>query len=92
MPRRNGRKQRGARKPTWDLDRIAFEQAAKGLTTTGLAMKAGVSQPTICLILSGGGTTPKTMKKVADALRIPLAELVIPVGGRPAPPPEAREK
>jgi len=92
MACKDGRKQRGARKPTWDLDRIALEKAAKGLTDTGLAAACRVSRPTISGIMAGRSTKASTMKKIAGALGIPLAELVIPVGGRPAPPPEAREK
>ena len=82
MPRRNGRRQRGARKPTWDLDRVDYVKLTLGLTDEALAVASNLCPQTIANVLSGRSVTPTTMKKIADALGIPLAELVIPVGGR----------
>jgi len=56
---------------------MQFWRKRRGLTQVQLAAAAGLSQPRISEIEGGGeGTTVAVMKRIADALRVTIDDLV----------------
>lgn len=67
---------------SYNADRIRRELAVRAMTIEDLAAKSGLGRSTLWYWLSGGKRPrPATAKAVADALGIPLEELVIEVNG-----------
>ena len=56
-------------------DSLIAARFAGGLSKLALAQKCGLNHATIVRIEQGVGTSPKTAKKIADALAKPIDEL-----------------
>ncbi|NBT52899.1 MAG: XRE family transcriptional regulator [Marivivens sp.] len=57
-----------ARRPTFDVDRLRDDMALRGWLPVDLARAAGVADMTVYRFLARDAQTPKTAKKLADAL------------------------
>ena len=68
----------------YHIPRIAEVQATRGWTNQRLAALAGVSPATVGRLLSGQTQSRRTVKAVAEALGMDLAELVVPADAEPA--------
>ena len=66
------------RRYRYDVDRIEEKRLAKGWSRHQLGLAAGLSNKTITQILRGK-SMPRSVAKVAAALGLDLADLVIPV-------------
>lgn len=66
--------------------RIRETRAAQGLSLEQLARLTGISGPALSLIETGK-RDPRltTMKRIADALRVPLAKLIADASGTAGP-------
>lgn len=62
----------------YSADALKELRGAQGLSQQDLAHKAGVSYRTISTIENGGRARATTLRKIADALGIPLADLLNP--------------
>ena len=58
-------------------DNLIAARFAKGLNKLALAQMCGLNHATVGKIEQGAGTSPKTAKKIADALGQPIGELFI---------------
>lgn len=56
------------RRPEYDLGQLENDMTQRGWLAVDLARKAGVSHMTVGRFLSGERQTPRTLKKLADAL------------------------
>lgn len=66
----------------YDIGRLKRAALERGWTRTRIAKetgKDGVSQPTVCRVWRGESVTETTVRKIADALGVPMSEIVIPV-------------
>ncbi len=70
---------------SYNIEPLARRQAEEGLTYEGLGQKTGLRGNTIRNALMGRACNPPTIKKIADALGVPMAELVVPVEAEPQP-------
>lgn len=61
-------------------DVILLYMARRGMSVQELSEQSEVTPRTLSDVLSGKPTRPKTLGKVAKALRVDPAELVIPEG------------
>jgi len=68
----------------YDIEKLAQRKAALGLTDQMLARRAGLHPSTIKNILTGRTCKPPTIRKIAEALGMDLAELVVPADAEPA--------
>lgn len=59
-----------------DVDKLVELRVNQGLTQRELARRAGVSNTSLWKIERGGGATPPTLKKLADALGVKPADLL----------------
>lgn len=57
------------------LDNLQTQRLAAGLTITGLAKKANVSDQTVKVLENGGWVDVYASKRIADALAVSLATL-----------------
>lgn len=64
------------------LDSLIAARFAEGLNKLALAQMCGLNHATIIKIEQGAGTSPKTAKKIADALGKPIEELFSYTGSR----------
>lgn len=55
---------------------IEFHQAEQLMTDTQLARRAGVSRQTMCVVKKCGSCKPATAGKIAQALGVPVAEII----------------
>ena len=61
----------------YDIEKIKRAAMERGWTRSRLAFFAGVSSPTVCTLFRGKRVTETTVAKVANALGLELAELVV---------------
>lgn len=59
-----------------DRVKLAAELVRQDMTITDLSQKSGVSRMTISSIKSGKSCSEDTARKIADALEIPIDDLV----------------
>jgi transcriptional regulator with XRE-family HTH domain len=62
---------------TYDIDRLITARIHRGLSQRALAEALGISNQLISLIENGRNKSPKTLKKIADYLQVPMEEVVI---------------
>lgn len=62
---------------TYNLRRIRYMRLVKGWTFSKLAKEIGEHPSTVSRIERGENQNPETVKKIADALGIPMEELVL---------------
>lgn len=62
----------------FDAQRLAEDVVLKGWNQHELAVRAGVSDPTVANFLSGRNRTAKTCKKLAAALGYSIRRYVVP--------------
>ena len=60
-----------------DIHRIELCMAEQGLSQRDLATISGVSRQNICNLLGRGRCLPATAGKLARALGVPVAEIII---------------
>ncbi len=75
LPRCRGREKK--MRINYDTQRIEQARHAYGLTRGELVKKAGITYPTLRLFMQGKAQTPQTARKIARALGLDLAELVV---------------
>jgi len=63
----------------YDIAAIRRRQAEQGLDNNGLAKRAGVHPTTVTSVLTGKTAKPPTVKKIAEALGIELADIVVEI-------------
>ena len=56
--------------------KVFIAMAEAGLNQKKLAEKAGVSRPTVSSLIKGLNGSPISIKKIADALAIPMDEII----------------
>jgi len=61
----------------YNFARLEFERLSQGLTYSEIADRAGLTQPTVARCCKGESANPPTIKRVADVLGIPLADIVL---------------
>lgn len=61
----------------YDIEKIKRVAMERGWTRSKLAHFAGVTSPTVCTLFRGERVTETTIAKVADALGLELAKLVV---------------
>lgn len=59
-----------------DASRIRAERVVRGFTQTALARKVRRCPATISNLENGKGVGPKTLKRIADVLGIPMEEIL----------------
>jgi len=69
----------------YDIHQIARRKAEQGRSDAELAALAGVHATTIRNVLTGRSCRPATVKAVAEALGLDLAELVVPAEAEAEP-------
>lgn len=62
--------------PRYERQPLRMAQMKRGWTNQELARRSGVSDMTITRVMRGDPISPKTMKKIADALNVDLGDLV----------------
>ena len=63
----------------YDIKKLAQQKAELGMLDCELARLANVAPSTVKNVLTRQTTKPTTIKKIADALGVPMSEIVIPV-------------
>lgn len=58
---------------------IEAERLERGYSGAELSRRSGVSQPNLWRIENGQGCTPRTLKKIADALGVPVSRITMAV-------------
>lgn len=61
----------------YNVSKLERRRLEKGWTQTQLAKEASLSRVTVCQILNGRKGSPETIKKLAAALGVELASLVV---------------
>lgn len=61
----------------YDIDALARRKAELGLLDADLARKAGVTPRTVYNILTGQTSNARTIRKLAEAMGLNLADLVV---------------
>ena len=74
----------------YDLEKMRIRQLQLGLSDAEVAKKAGVATKTVRSVRRRGPVTIGSVRKVARALGLDLANLV-KCSGKPCPPVAARE-
>jgi transcriptional regulator with XRE-family HTH domain len=59
-----------------NVDKLRELRINKGMTQRALAKEAGISNTSLWKIEQGGGATPPTLKKLADALGVRATDLL----------------
>ena len=66
----------------YDISRLTFRKAQLGWTDMELARRARVSPTTVKNVLTGRSAKGGTIKALAEALGLNLADLVVASGGQ----------
>ncbi len=64
----------------YDVGKLKHTALERGWTRYRVSKESGVTSPTVCRFFRGESVTETTVKKIADALGVPMSEIVIPVG------------
>ena len=79
----------------YDVGKLKHAALERGWTRYRVAKESGVTSPTVCKFFRGESVTETTVKKIADALGVPMSEIVVQVGSEitvPAEPALAKRK
>lgn len=61
----------------YEVDKLIAARIRRGLSQRALAEKIGISNQVISLVESGKNRSPRTLKKMAAYLRVPMSDLVL---------------
>ncbi len=73
---------------TYDIGRLQRAAMELGWPRCRVAVEAKITRRTISKFFRGERVTETTAKKIADALGVPMSEIVIPVGSEITVPAE----